>query len=311
VTVNPAIVPDATIQVEAVSKWFGQKVAVSNVTCSFGPGITGLLGPNGAGKTTLLRIVTGLLAPSDGAVKVLGEDPRRNPDVYRDLALVPEEDAVYGFLTGRRFVEYAATLSGVPIERAAEAIATVSLEDAQDRPITGYSKGMRQRAKVAAALVGEPSILILDEPLNGTDPVQRAGLIETFQDLASRGHTIIVSSHVLSEIERMADRVLAIVDGKLAAAGDITAIRGAMSDIPYRVRIGSDLTRDLASALMALDSVAGTTIEDDTLLVETTDLPAHGTELPGIARMLDARVTQFEPEDESLESVFRYLVRRR
>jgi len=311
VTVNPAIVPDATIQVEAVSKWFGQKVAVSNVTCSFGPGITGLLGPNGAGKTTLLRIVTGLLAPSDGAVKVLGEDPRRNPDVYRDLALVPEEDAVYGFLTGRRFVEYAATLSGVPIERAAEAIATVSLEDAQDRPITGYSKGMRQRAKVAAALVGEPSILILDEPLNGTDPVQRAGLIETFQDLASRGHTIIVSSHVLSEIERMADRVLAIVDGKLAAAGDITAIRGAMSDIPYRVRIGSDLTRDLASALMALDSVAGTTIEDDTLLVETTDLPALGTELPGIARMLDARVTQFEPEDESLESVFRYLVRRR
>ena len=310
-TINPAIVPDATIQVEAVSKWFGQKVAVSNITCSFGPGITGLLGPNGAGKTTLLRIVTGLLAPSDGAVKVLGKDPRRSPDVYRDLALVPEEDAVYGFLTGRRFVEYAATLSGVPIERAAEAIATVSLEDAQHRPITGYSKGMRQRAKVAAALVGEPSILILDEPLNGTDPVQRAGLIETFQDLASRGHTVIVSSHVLSEIERMADRVLAIVDGKLAAAGDITAIRGAMSDIPYRVRIGSDLTRDLASALMALDSVAGTTIEDDTLLVETTDLPGLGTQLPGIARLLDARVTQFEPEDESLESVFRYLVRRR
>jgi len=311
VTINPAIASEPIVEVDSVSKWFGQKVAVSDVTCSFGPGITGLLGPNGAGKTTLLRMITGLLAPSDGAVKVLGEDPRRRPDVYRDLALVPEEDAVYGFLTGRRFVEYAAVLSGVPAERAADAIAAVALEDAQDRPITGYSKGMRQRAKVAAALVGEPRVLVLDEPLNGTDPVQRASLIGTFTDLADRGHTVIVSSHVLAEIERMTNRVLAIVDGKLAAAGDVAAIRGAMSDIPYRVRIDTDVPRSLASALMSLESVIGTTIEDRTLLVETTDLPGLGTELPGIARGMNARVTQFEPEDESLESVFRYLVRRR
>ena len=256
-------------------------------------------------------MVAGLLTPSDGTVRVLDADPRRSPRVHRDLALVPEEDAVYGFLTGRRYVEYAATLASVPVARAAQAIAAVELEDAQDRPIGGYSKGMRQRAKVAAALVSEPKVLVLDEPLNGTDPVQRARLSRAFRDLASNGHTVIVSSHVLAEIERMADRVLAIVDGKLAAAGDIAAIRGAMSDIPYRVRIDTDLTRPLAAALLGLGGVAGATIEDQTLLVETTDLPGLGTALPHIAQELEARVTQFEPEDESLESVFRYLVRRR
>jgi len=224
---------------------------------------------------------------------------------------VPEEDAVYGFLTGRQFVEYSARLTGVPAARAAEAIAAVALESDQNRQIQGYSKGMRQRAKVAAALVTGSRVLILDEPLNGTDPVQRAQLITTFRGLAAEGHTIIVSSHVLSEIERMADRVLAVVDGKLAAAGDVAAIRRALSDIPYRVRIASDLSRDLAAALMRLEGVAGATIEGETLLVETTDLPGLGGDLPAIARRLDARVTAFEPEDESLESVFRYLVKRR
>jgi len=308
---TPATVAEPTVEVTAVSKWFGQKVAVSNMTCSFGPGITGVLGPNGAGKTTLLRMVTGLLAPSDGEVRVLGVDPRRKPSVYRDLALVPEEDAVYGFLTGRRYIEYAAVLAGVPESRAAEAIATVELEGAADRPIRGYSKGMRQRAKVAAVLVTEPMVLVLDEPLNGTDPVQRASLIRVFRNLAERGHTVIVSSHVLTEIDRMADRVLAVVDGKLAAAGDVAAIRGAMSDIPYRVRIGTDLTVPLAASIIAVEGVRGATIEGTTLLVETTDLSGLGMALPGLARDLDARLIQFEPEDESLESVFRYLVKRR
>jgi ABC-2 type transport system ATP-binding protein len=311
VTLSPASVADATVTVESVSKWFGPKVAVSDVTCSFGPGITGLLGPNGAGKTTLLRMVAGLLTPSDGAVAVLGRDPRQGAGVYRDLAMVPEEDAVYGFLTGRTYVEYAARLSGVPRSRVEEAITDVDLSDAADRPINGYSKGMRQRAKVAAALVVGAQVLVLDEPLNGTDPVQRAGLITTFRDLASRGYTLIVSSHVLAEVERMADRVLAIVDGKLAAAGDVAAIRGAMSDIPYRVRIDTDLPRDLAAALAGAEGITGVEVQDSTLLVRTTDLTALGTGLPTTARRLGARITQFQPEDESLESVFRYLVRRR
>jgi len=311
VTSSPAVVPDPTVEVDAVSKWFGPKVAVSDVTCSFGPGVTGLLGPNGAGKTTLLRMITGLLSASDGSIRVLGRDPRRHPAVYRDLALVPEEDAVYGFLSGREYVEYAARLSGAPVSRVDEALRTVDLVADAGRAVNGYSKGMRQRAKVAAALVTDARILVLDEPLNGTDPVQRARLIATFRGLASRGHTLVVSSHVLAEVERMADRVLAIVDGKLAAAGDVTAIRAAMSDIPYRVRIDTDLARQLAAALAGMEGVSGIEIGPASVVVETTDLPSLGTELPRVARRLDARITEFQPEDESLESVFRYLVRRR
>jgi ABC-2 type transport system ATP-binding protein len=311
VPASPALVSEPTVEALAVSKWFGQKVAVSDVTCSFGPGITGLLGPNGAGKTTLLRMLTGLLGPSDGRVRILGRDPRRSPDVYRHLALVPEEDAVYGFQTAREFVRYSAVLAGTDPAAAEEAIAAVALEDAADRPIAGFSKGMRQRAKVAAALVGEPDLLVLDEPLNGTDPVQRAHLIDTFKALADRGHTVVVSSHVLAEVERMATRVLAMVDGKLAAAGDISAIRRAMSYIPYRVRIESDLPRALAAALVHIDSITSVAVDGETIHAETTDLNGLGRTIAEVAKRLEARVTRFEPEDESLESVFRYLVRRR
>jgi ABC-2 type transport system ATP-binding protein len=310
-TTNPAFSDAPTIEVTDVSKWFGQKVAVSDLSCSFGPGLTGLLGPNGAGKTTLLRMLCGLLRPSDGSIRVLGTDPRRNPDVYRRLSLVPEEDAVYGILTLRKFVGFAADLTGVPRDRVAEAIAAVELEGAADRPISGFSKGMRQRAKVAAALVTRPDVLVLDEPLNGTDPVQRARLIALFGRLAAEGKTVIVSSHVLAEVERMADRVLAIVDGRLAAAGDVTAIRRAMADIPYLVRIDITEPRSIASALLADDVVGSVRVERGRLHVETTDLAALGSLVPRLAAAAGARLSAFEPEDESLESVFRYLVHRR
>ena len=308
---TPALVADPTITVDRASKWFGQKVAVSDVTCSFGPGLTGLLGPNGAGKTTLLRLIAGLLRPSDGSVKVLGADPRADPSIYTHLALVPEEDAVYGFLSGRELVRYAADLSGADRSGVEGAIAAVALEDAADRPISGYSKGMRQRAKVAAALVTDARILILDEPLNGTDPVQRAHLIDMFRGLAAEGRTVVVSSHVLTEVERMADRVLAIVDGKLAAAGDVAAIRRAMTDIPYRLRIDADEPRRLASVLVDGGHVSSVRISDGTLHIETADLGALGVALPAAAKRLDVRLTGVEPEDESLESVFRYLIGRR
>lgn len=310
-TSGPAFSAGATIEVTDVSKWFGQKVAVSDLSCSFGPGLTGLLGPNGAGKTTLLRMVCGLLRPSDGAITVLGADPREDPSVYRKLALVPEEDAVYGILTAREFVSFAADLTGVDRARVAEAIEAVDLASAADRPISGFSKGMRQRAKVAAALVTDPQVLILDEPLNGTDPVQRAHLITVFRRLAAAGKTVIVSSHVLSEVERMADRVLAVVDGRLAAAGDVAAIRRAMADIPYRVRIDVGDTRRIAAALMNEDVVGSVRVAGGRLHVETTDLATLGTLVPRIAKDTDARLTGFEPEDESLESVFRYLVHRK
>jgi ABC-2 type transport system ATP-binding protein len=310
VTTSPAFAADPTIEIDRVSKWFGQKVAVSDLSCSFGPGLTGLLGPNGAGKTTLLRLITGLLEPSDGSVTVLGSNPRTNPGVYADVAFVPEEDAVYGFLTARQFIRYSTQLSGRGDARVDEVIAAVDLEDAADRPISGFSKGMRQRAKVAAALVTDPRVLVLDEPLNGTDPVPRAGLSATFRDLAKE-RTVIVSSHVLAEVERMADRVLAIVDGKLAAAGDVAAIRRAMSDIPYRVRVDTDDARALAGLLMEAEHVSSVALDSAALHIETSDLAALGQTVPEAAQRAGAKLTGFEPEDESLESVFRYLVRRR
>jgi len=313
VTTSPAFAPNPTVTVEAASKWFGQKVAVSDVSCSFGPGITGILGPNGAGKTTLLRMLSGILVPSEGSVAIEGASPRADSEVYRRLGLVPEESAVYGFLTARAFVEAAAVLSGVddPAAAATRAMETVNLSPSAERLIGEFSKGMRQRIKVAAALVHDPDILVLDEPLNGTDPVQRAQLIDTFRQLAADGRTLIVSSHVLAEVERLADRVLAMVDGKLAAAGSVEAIRAAMSDIPFKVRVEVDDPRRLGAALVASDYVRSVAIEDGTVHLESLDLSALGHELPRLTADLGIRLTGVAPEDESLESVFRYLVRRR
>ncbi len=311
-TANPALVDPATVELDDVSKWFGQKVAISNLTCSFGPGVTGLLGPNGAGKTTMLRMLTGLIRPSQGSVRVLGVWPRTSPSVYASVGLVPEEAAVYPGLTAREYVRYAAVLARVPdVDTATNrAIETVELGPPADRKLAGYSKGMRQRAKVAAALVSDPQILLLDEPLNGTDPVQRLHLIHLFQRLGSEGRTVIVSSHILDEVDRMSDRVLAIVDGRLAAAGDVAAIRRAMSDIPYRVRIETDANRVLAARLLEEALVHGVSVDEGAIIVETGDLPALGRRVPAVAREVDARITSFQPEDASLESVFRYLVRR-
>ncbi|HEY5727334.1 MAG TPA: ABC transporter ATP-binding protein [Acidimicrobiia bacterium] len=310
---NPALVDAATVEVDAVSKWFGQKVAVSGLSCSFGPGVTGLLGPNGAGKTTLLRMLTGLAVPSEGRVTVLGFEPRKEPKVYASLALVPEESAVYDDLTAFELVRYAARLSGRPDPDAdaRKAIATVELEEDADRKVGEFSKGMRQRAKVAAALANDPLVLVLDEPLNGTDPVQRARLISLFRSLGDQGRTVIVSSHILQEVERMTDRVIAMVDGKLAAAGDITAIRAAMAHIPYRVVVDADDVRGLGSALIRGDGVSGVRLEDGRLHVETTSLRVLGTDVPIAAKELGVRLTGFHPEDDSLESVFRYLVSKR
>lgn len=309
-TTSPAFVANPTIEINEISKWYGQKVAVSNVSCSFGPGITGLLGPNGAGKTTLLRMMAGLIQPSRGGLTVLGTNPRSDTAVYQKVGLVPEDDAVYGFLTGRRFVEYGAELAGVrnPSSAAAHAITAVGMDDAAERRIEGYSKGMRQRIKVAGALVNDPEVLYLDEPLNGADPVQRVRLIELFHRLADEGRTVVVSSHVLEEVEKMAARVIAMVDGRLAAAGDSAAIRAAFTDIPYRVRIDSDVPRKLGSALLAQQVIRSVEVIDDTLHVQTDDLGDLGRLLPTLAQSLDVRLTMVQPEDLSLESVFRYLV---
>lgn len=299
-----------TIIVKELSKWFGAKVAVSEVTISFGPGVTGLLGPNGAGKTTLMRVMAGLQRPSQGTVSVLGQDPRSHPSVYRNITLVPEDEAVYEHLTARQFIDLAARLAKVdkPAERVSSVLEMVELTDSADRALGGFSKGMRQRAKVAAALVPDPDVLLLDEPLNGADPVQRAHLIKLFRDLGERGRTVLVSSHVLAEVERMAQRVVAMVDGRLAAVGSVATIRAAMTDRPRQVFIECDDPRRLASALIVTEAVVAVNVSTEQLRVEASDAADLARRLPRLCRDNGVHLTRVEPADESLESVFRYLV---
>ena len=306
-------VSDATVVATDLSKWFGQKVAVSEVNCSFGPGVTGLLGPNGAGKTTLLRVLAGLLSPSAGKAAILGHSPRRHPGVYRHVGFVPEDEAVYNHMTARRFVEWSAALSKVENTKSAaqRALDTVQLTEDAHRSLAGFSKGMRQRTKIAAALVHDPQILILDEPLNGTDPVQRARLIELFVQLGSEGRTIIVSSHVLAEVDRMATRVVAMVNGRLAAAGSVAALRDAMSDTPRLIRIDTDRPRRLARRLLAGKWVESVRVDPAGIEIRTSDAGALGHDIAVAARDTDSVVTAVSAEDDSLESVFRYLVEQR
>jgi ABC-2 type transport system ATP-binding protein len=309
---DPAFVDDATVTVNNVSVWFRQKVALSELSCSFGPGVTGLLGPNGAGKTTLMRAITGLLDVNQGSVRVEESDPRRDRDVFKRLALVPEDEAVPGGLTARQFVHYVADLHGIEDRSAPEkALQSVEMLDVADRGVDGFSKGMRQRTKVAAALVCDPHVLVLDEPLNGADPVQRLHLIALFKRLGAEGRTVIVSSHILNEVERLAPRVIVIINGRLAAAGGHHAIRDAMDDRPRHVLVRSDAGRRLASALIALDSVGGVTFDPvrDGLVIETARARELATALPRLARDTSVRLLEVRALDDSLESLFRELIR--
>jgi len=306
-------VSDPTVVAKNLSKWFGPKVAVSQVDCSFGPGVTGLLGPNGAGKTTFLRLLAGLSSPSTGEVSVLDRAPRKDPSIYRLLGFVPEDETVYEHMTARRFVEWSAALTKVsdPGQAARRALQAVELTENADRLLSTYSKGMRQRAKVASALVHDPQVLLLDEPLNGTDPIQRARLIEIVRRLGEAGHTIIVSSHVLREVDRMAGRVVAMVDGRIAAAGTVSSLRDAMSDQPRLIRIDTDLPRSLARRLIAKEWIEAVRIDQAGIEIRTSDAKALGGDIAVAAHEVGAVVTSVSPEDESLESVFSYLVEAR
>jgi ABC-2 type transport system ATP-binding protein len=300
------------LEVDHVSRWYGNVVAVNDISFALDAGVTGLLGPNGAGKSTLLHLVAGLLQPSAGTVLVEGKAAWRNPEMYRHVGLVPEREAVHGYLTGYEFALLNARLQGVPdpAGAATRAIETVDLTAAAHRPIGTYSKGMRQRAKLAGALVHEPTILLLDEPFNGMDPRQRLHMMELLRSMAAAGRTILFSSHILEEVERLADSVLVIYAGRLAASGDFRSIRRLMTDRPHTFTVRSSDDRRLAAALLIDESVFGTELTDAHLAVRTSDFGAFARVLPRIAR--DAGISLFEiaPTDDSLESVFAYLVRR-
>lgn len=300
------------IEVINVSRWYGNIVAVNDISFRLGPGITGLLGPNGAGKSTMLHMLSGFLKPSTGELRVFGEPAWENPGIYRRIGLVPEREAIYPFLTGYEFVRLAAELHGLPDPDAAarRAIGLVEMEAFAGRATGGYSKGMKQRVKVAAALVHDPEILLLDEPFNGADPRQRLQMMDMLGEMAARGRTILFSSHILEEVERLAEEVLVIVAGRLAASGDFREIRKLMTDRPHTFTVRSSDNRTLAAALVADPSVYGVELQDGILEVRTGEFAAFTLAIPGVARQAGVSIFELRPTDESLESVFSYLVMR-
>jgi ABC-2 type transport system ATP-binding protein len=300
-----------TIDAQKISKWFGSVVAVNDVSLSVNPGVTGLLGPNGAGKTTLLRMIVGLAEPSEGTVTVLGEPIRNNADLYRRIGVMSEHETVYDFFTGREFVEFSARLHKLDqmapaVDRAIEA---VGLTNVQHRRLGGYSRGMRQRMRLAATMVHDPEVLLLDEPLSGTDPRQRIEFQDLMRRLAGEGRTILISSHILEEVETLADSILLMVSGKLAASGDFHAIRAKLDERPYKVRIIVSEPRPMASALVRLDSVDSVMVDPDgALVIMSSNVVALQQSVPRLAQENGIRLLRVEPLDESLESVFGYLV---
>jgi ABC-2 type transport system ATP-binding protein len=301
----------SAVELAGVSRWYGNVVAVNDVTMTLGPGVTGLLGPNGAGKTTVLHMLAGFLAPSRGTVTVDGMPSWRNPEVYRRLGLVSEREAVHEFLTAREFVRVNAKLHRLPdpAAAAARAIEVVELIDAQDRRIGTYSKGMRQRARVAAALVHDPEVLLLDEPFNGMDPRQRLHMMELLHRLGGEGRTILFSSHILEEVEQVSGTVQVMVAGRLAASGDYRTIRRLMTNRPHVFGVNSTDDRRLAVALMGLGSVTGVELDRaGGITVRAGDYGTFTRALPKMALREGIRVQRLQPSDESLESVFSYLV---
>ncbi|WP_326808048.1 ABC transporter ATP-binding protein [Streptomyces sp. NBC_01775] len=302
----------STLRIDRTSRWFGNVVAVNDITMNIGPGVTGLLGPNGAGKSTLIHMMGGFLAPSNGSVTLDNTPIWRNEQSYRHIGLVPEREGMYDFLTAREFVLANAELHQLPDPRAAaaEALATVEMEYAQDRRISTYSKGMRQRVKMASALVHQPSVLLLDEPFNGMDPRQRMQLMELLRKMGDEGRTVLFSSHILEEVEQLASHIEVIVAGRHAASGDFRKIRRLMTDRPHRYLVRSSDDRQLAAALIADGSTAGIELDqaEQALRIQAIDFTRFTELLPRVAREHGIRLYTVSPSDESLESVFSYLV---
>jgi len=301
----------SVIELTNVSRWYGNVVAVNDITMSIGPGVTGLLGPNGAGKSTILHMIAGFLATSKGTLTVNGGPSWENPEIYRTLGLVPERDSVYAFLTGEQFVRATAKLHKLPDPDAAtrRAIEITDMAAAEDRRISTYSKGMRQRIKVAAALVHDPEILLLDEPFNGMDPRQRLHMMDLLGKLGAEGRVILFSSHILEEVEKLSGTIQVMVAGRLAASGDFRAIRRLMTSRPHVFTVRSSDDRRLAAVLVGRPYTSAVEFTGrGSLQVRTSDFGAFCAQIAPLSRDNGIALRELLPTDESLESVFGYLV---
>ena len=304
----------AIVAADHLSKWYGQVIGLNDVTLSVPSGITGLLGPNGAGKSTFMKLVTGQLMPSQGEITVLGEPIWQNPGLYFRLGFCPEQDAFYERMTGLEWVTALVRLNGVDEARATEmahrALATVDLTDAAGKKIGAYSKGMRQRVKVAQALAHEPDLLILDEPLGGMDPIARRRTIRLIKDWGRAGKSVIVSSHILHEIESMTANILLINQGRILAEGNVHQIRDLIDDHPHTVHIKAERPRELARRFLAYDDVLSLKFEDEAVVVQTGRPDVFYTRLTELAAAGDlGTIHEVTSPDDNLQAVFQYLVK--
>lgn len=314
---RPAETPAPTscvIEARELGRWYGEVVGLSDLSVTIQPGITGLIGPNGSGKSTFMKLIVGELKPSRGGVRVLGHNPFANRVLYRELGFCPQQDALYDHLSAHAFLTHLLRITGMNAKdsklRAQQALERVGLTDAMHRKCGNYSKGMRQRVRIAQAIAHEPKLIIFDEPLSGLDPIARHQIRSVFNDLVSKGCSLLVSSHVLHELQGLTDRIVLIHRGRLLAQGGISEIRRLLSKHPRRISIASDAPVDLAVELLRLPGVRATRIAEDnrTLTVETKNAERLFDELPAIATRLQAGITSLDSDDEDLEAVFDYLV---
>ena len=296
------------LEARRLSRWYKQVIAINDVSLSIEPGITGVLGPNGAGKTTFLRILMGLMPPSSGSLRVLGEDPWGSPSLVCRIGYCPEHDGLFEWMRGREFVHTMAGMRGVrDPKRVSLALQRVHLEEVADRQISTYSRGMRQRLKIAQAIVHDPELLVLDEPLVGSDPLVRRDLVDLIKAFSEEGKSILVSSHVLHEIEAITPRIVLLHQGRLLAEGNVKEIRRLIDRHPHMVRIGTASPRVLASALSQEKSVDEIHIESDGLMVKTSKPDLFYANLPNHILESGCPVQEVFSPDDNLEAVFRYL----
>jgi ABC-2 type transport system ATP-binding protein len=310
----PEVTP--VIAFHEVSKWYGNVIGLNKLTLQVRPGVTGLLGPNGAGKSTLLQLATGQLRPSQGAVQVLSQRVWNNSALNRFIGVCPEQDAFYEWMTGWDFVHTCARLSGMRRSDAREAaqatIEAVGMTKNKDRPIRGYSKGMRQRIKLAQAFVHNPVVLFLDEPLTGTDPVARRDLMNIIQKLGNEGKSVLVSSHVLHEVQSLTPNIVLLNHGRLVAEGHVREIRDLIDKHPHHIVLVCDEYRRLAGRLLAWEDVEGVRVlaSESGLMVETRSPDAFYSRLPVLSLEDGMAIKAVYSDDDNLEAVFKYLVNR-
>lgn len=302
------------ISLQNASRWYGQVIGLNDVSCTIGPGMTALLGMNGAGKTTLMRLVTGQVRATTGSVTVFGSEPYGQPEVFRRIGYCPEIDNFYEHMTGREFVRFLGQMAGFSYTEASRRtdaiIEKVGMADRADRAIAGFSKGMRQRIKLAQAMIHDPDIILLDEPLNGLDPVGRREFMDLLGEFADRGKTVVVSSHILFEVEQMTRNILLLHRGRLLATGDLRDIRGLIDKHPHRIRLETPEPRELAKHIAALPYVMSLQFEPGgrAMELETRNPDLFYSELPKLVLEHNLPLEGFSSPDNNLEAVFRYLV---